>query len=419
MSKLWRLNYCELHGLPKMKLLHTSDLHLGKRLYEKDRSNSQAKMLDWLVNTVKAEHIDAVVIAGDVFDTANPPHQAQTLYFGFLHKLRDSCCRHVIIVGGNHDSPTFLNAPRGYLLSDGFIVLGEKSSSSDDCFLLKDKNGKPEAVICAIPYLREKDIEVSDDIHSMDEDIVRSTRAHYQNTVKKALELRGDWDIPLIATGHLFAKGSKSEHGEVELYIGSLGEVPASIFPKEIDYLALGHLHRAQNVGNEPTRNYSGSPMPFTTAEAHQKKSIKIVEFEGKKPIVKTLEAPDFDHLEYIEGTLEEILKALKSVREAGNPTLVEIYHKDEKLCPGLVNAIKEAIKDSVIEILRIRDASRAQAYLSTNAEEDFIEEMNPFNVFDKRLESVTDLTEEDIRLLKNCYQEVVREVEALQETNK
>lgn len=405
-----------------MKLLHTSDLHLGKRLYEKDRSAAQAQMLDWIVSTVNKEIIDIVIIAGDVFDTANPPHKAQELYFRFLNELRKSNCKNIVVVGGNHDSPTFLNAPRQYLLNDGFFILGErpseKSDNSSDAFLAKDEHGKPIAVICPIPYLREKDIQISDDILSREEEIVRSTANCYQKAVDAAIELRGNLEIPLISTGHLFAKGSKSESGEVELYIGSLGEVPSSVFPKEIDYLALGHIHRAQNVGGDPTRNYSGSPMPYNTGEAGQKKSVKIVEFNGREAKVDALEVPAFDQLAYIEGTLPEILEALEPLKNNQIPTLVEINHINEALPANLVSTIQDDVAGTKVEILRIRDASRANAYLSTNAEEDFIEEMDPVGVFDKRLELEENLSEEDITSLKNCYREVLKEIEENPQTN-
>ena len=122
------------------------------------------------------------------------------------------------------------------------------------------------------------------------------------------------------------------------------------------------------------------------------------------------MEVPAFDQLAYIEGTLPEILKALEPLKNNQIPTLVEINHINEALPSNLVSTIQDAVAGTKVEILRIRDASRANAYLSTNAEEDFIEEMDPLGVFD--------LTEKDIASLKNCYREVLKEIEENPQTN-
>ena len=141
-----------------MRLLHTSDWHLGKRLFDKERYDVFENFLTWLLSTIRKERVDTLIVAGDIFDTAVPTNKSLRLYYDFLSHLSGSGCRHVVIVSGNHDSPTLLEAPKEILASLGVHVIGGAENPENEVIELKDSSGKLEGVVCAVPFLRERDI---------------------------------------------------------------------------------------------------------------------------------------------------------------------------------------------------------------------------------------------------------------------
>jgi len=143
-----------------MKILHTSDWHLGRSLYGRKRYDEFASFLDWLGGTIEKENVDALLVAGDVFDTATPGNRAQELYYQFLCRVAASRCRHVVVIGGNHDSPSFLNAPKELLRALNVYVVGSMSESLEDEVIVLHHGNRPEAIICAVPYLRDSDIRI-------------------------------------------------------------------------------------------------------------------------------------------------------------------------------------------------------------------------------------------------------------------
>ena len=145
-----------------MKIIHTSDWHLGQRLLFNERGDEQQLALQWLYETILQEQADALILAGDVFDNGNPPHPARKLYYNFLTNLLNTSCRHIVIIGGNHDSPGMLDAPRELLEYLNIRVVGAASENLEqDCLLLQNTVGELEAVVAAIPFLRDRDLSPS------------------------------------------------------------------------------------------------------------------------------------------------------------------------------------------------------------------------------------------------------------------
>ncbi len=140
-----------------MRILHTSDWHLGRSLYTRKRYDEFTAFLDWLAAVVEEQGIDALLVAGDIFDTTTPSNRAQELYYNFLCKVSRSCCRNIVITAGNHDSPSFLDAPKDLLRALNVYVVGTMTERvEDEVIVLKDKNDDPVAIVCAVPYLRDK-----------------------------------------------------------------------------------------------------------------------------------------------------------------------------------------------------------------------------------------------------------------------
>ncbi len=259
-----------------MRILHTADWHLGARLVERERLPEHAMFLDWLIETLRSEKIDALLLSGDVFDAANPPQEAVALYFDFLKRLADLKTVKAVITGGNHDSASHLNAPRELLRRFEVHVFGHAGDN------IVDLGG---AVIAAVPFLRERDLRegaAGETMAAVHEQVRTAIRAHY------AAQLAACRGIaqgrPIIAMGHLTVLGATTSDSERDIHIGNLGAVGADIFDG-FDYTALGHLHRPQKVAGQETVHYSGSPIALSFSEATDAKSVVIIDTQNHSPV--------------------------------------------------------------------------------------------------------------------------------------
>lgn len=274
-----------------LTILHTSDWHLGRKLYGRMRYEEFEAFLSWLQETISAQKVDVLIVAGDIFDTMTPSNRAQALYYEFLGKVSKLCCEHIVIVAGNHDSPTFLDAPSKVLKFLNVHVIGTACDDLNDEVLVLDAvDGTPHCIIAAVPYLRDRDVRgshVGESMDSKDANVIKGIRAHYDEvaSIAKArqqhLSAAHQRHIPIIATGHLFAAGSKTteDDGVRDLYVGSLGKISADTFDDGFDYVALGHLHVPQRVGGYEHIRYSGSPIAMGFGEAKQQKQVLLVKF--------------------------------------------------------------------------------------------------------------------------------------------
>lgn len=271
-----------------MRLLHTSDWHLGQLLHGHDRHAEHAAFLDWLLAELQQRQIDALLIAGDIFDSANPSAEAQRLYYGFLARAGQRCPGlQIVVIAGNHDSPLRIDAPQAVLQALRVHVLGQyRTGATPNLRLrvaLKRRDGSIGALLLAIPFLRPGDLP-----EGHGGAYAEGVAAVYRDEVDAALKVR-ERDQALLALGHLHVLGGQvSEHSERRLVIGGQEAVAASLFPEELAYVALGHLHLAQQIGQSRIR-YCGSPLPLSFSEIdypHQ-----IVEFTLDGAQLATVEA--------------------------------------------------------------------------------------------------------------------------------
>ena len=298
-----------------MRVLHTADWHLGQHfLTGQERTTEQQAFLDWLLLTVQAQAIDTLVIAGDIFDTQSPSYTAQELYYTFLVKMQGTGCRDIVVVGGNHDSPTMLNASRQLLRQLRIhVVGGVPTDPAEQVLHLAGPDGRPGLVVCAVPFLRDRDIRLAVAGETPDERQIRvrqSIAGHYAALAELDLVRRlREQDVPVLATGHLYAAGGEAREGaERDVHIGGLGLVGAEHFPLAFDYVALGHLHRPQVVGGRMHIRYSGSPVPLSFTEADDKQQVLLLEFEGAgTPTITALPVPVARRLQRFHGTLDEV----------------------------------------------------------------------------------------------------------------
>lgn len=380
-----------------MKILHTSDWHLGRQLYGKKRDAEFHAFLDWLLSTLKQEAVDVLIVAGDVFDTSAPSHQSQAQYYHFLTQVAQTGCRYVVIVAGNHDSPSFINAPKQLLNTLQIYVVGHASAQPhDEVLLLKNKDQAVELIVCAVPYLRDRDIRTvsaGESIEDKAQKLITGAQHHYETLAAIALAHQAQLPsfVPIVATGHLFAAGGQVQEGDGvrDLYVGSLGHFPAALFPQVFDYIALGHLHVPQKVANHDHIRYSGSPIPMGFGEAKQQKQVLLVEFNTQgTPQVEALAIPTFQALAQVRGDWAAIEQQLNQHLE--NPTSVwlEISYEGKELIADLRERIETRVQNSHVEVLRIQNQRIKQRVLQADTAMESLDELSPAEVFERCLES-------------------------------
>ncbi|MCH9664525.1 MAG: exonuclease SbcCD subunit D C-terminal domain-containing protein [Gammaproteobacteria bacterium] len=398
-----------------MRLLHTSDWHLGRALYGKKRYEEFGDFLSWLNQTIQHNNINALLIAGDIFDNSVPGNRAQELYYCFLHQVASSACRHVIVVAGNHDSPSFLNAPKELLKAlDVHVIGGVCEDPADEVLVLCDALGTAELIVCAVPYLRDRDIRVAEageSIKDKERKLLDGIRSHYAAVGDIAEQNRGELgaDIPIVGMGHLFTAGGRTIEGDGvrDLYVGSLAHVAPGIFPECFDYVALGHLHVPQIVGGSETIRYCGSPLPMGFGEAGDRKIVCQIEFDGTAATVEKIDVPVFQKLERISGDWGDISGRILELSAAGWQGWVEVIYEGAEIIGDLRERIDSAVADSQIEILRIKNRRVNDPVMNAIHEQETLDNLSENEVFERCLAAhgVTDAQRDE---LTHTYQETL-----------
>ncbi|MCK5720987.1 MAG: exonuclease SbcCD subunit D C-terminal domain-containing protein [Gammaproteobacteria bacterium] len=398
-----------------MKILHTSDWHIGRSLYGRKRYDEFAAFLDWLAELIQTESVDALLVAGDIFDTSTPSNRAQELYYRFLCKVSASCCRHIVLIAGNHDSPSFLNAPKELLRAmNVHVVSSITENPEDEVITLTGSSDIPEAIVCAVPYLRDRDIrivEAGESIEDKNTKLIDGVQKHYAEVCRVAEEKQREYgDIPIIGMGHLFTAGGKTVDGDGvrELYVGSLAHVGEEVFPACIDYLALGHLHVPQKVGAAEYIRYSGSPIPMGYGEATHEKSIVIVKCSNDPQSKITLHpVPCFQALERISGGIDEITEKIHELKSKTSNAWLEIEYTGTEIAGNLQELIDEAITDTAMEIRRIKNKRVVERVISRTCEDETLDNLDVNDVFVRCLDTYEVLEDERPALIQS-YKKII-----------
>lgn len=400
-----------------MRLIHTSDWHLGRSLINFRRYDEFEAFLSWLRQTIIGQSAEALIVAGDIFDTTSPSNRAQQLYYQFIGSLAGTSCRHIIIVAGNHDSPSFLDAPKEILRALNVHVVGTASDNADDeIIVLKDDAGKMLAVVCAVPYLRDRDIrsvEAGETIEQKGEKLLLGIREHYEKVCRKADLIRSETaDIPLIATGHLFTAGGRTveEDGVKELYVGNLAHASVEIFPETIDYFALGHLHIPQKVSGRDCVRYSGSPIAMGFGEAGQQKKVMLVDFDGRKPQVTELPVPCFRPLARVSGDMTAVLTGIAELKKLGTPVWLEVEYNGDALVPDLQEQVTEAVAGSEVDVVRVKNQRLVRSLLEVCASDENLDDLKETEIFNLCLDA-HNIPDDQRPELDDAFREILAEL--------
>ncbi len=405
-----------------MKIFHTSDWHLGRTLYGKKRYGEFAAFLTWLIERIQREAPELLIIAGDIFDTTTPSNKAQELYYQFLCQVAaNTRCQHIVIISGNHDSPTLLDAPKELLKQLKIHVVGSISQDyRDEVIELKDSTGQMQAIVCAIPYLRDRDIRVlaeNELVDDKDKNFMQAIKDYYAKVCGYANLLRQqlDYPVPIIATGHLFVTGGKTlkDDGVRELYVGSLAQFGAADFPHSIDYLALGHLHVPQKIANQDNFRYCGSPLAMGFGEARQQKIIIAADVTTNQVNVTEIAVPTFQRLARVAGDLPSIKSQLTSLILENQSIWCEVDYTGSEIVANLQTELQTVVLDSQVELIKIHNSQLLAQILSSAEYGEGIElsALNPEQVFEKCL-ALNKIPEGQQQELQQCFAQIMTQLQ-------
>lgn len=382
-----------------MRLLHTSDWHLGQTLHDFDRSYEHRCFLDWLLALIAIEKPDALLIAGDVFDNANPSASAQHQLYRFLTSARESAPRlSIVMVAGNHDSPGRLEATSPFLEIFDAVVVGQVHRKADRSIdfdrlvvPLLDATGAVGAWCLAIPFLRPGDVprvEGSGDAY------LAGVAELYRLAMARARAHRTPGQA-IVAMGHChMAHGEISEFSERRIVVGGAEALPAGIFHADVAYAALGHLHLAQPVGENEHIRYSGSPLPMSFAEIAYPHQVVCVDLDGGAVTdIRPIAVPrsvDLLRIPSSHAPLGEVVSQLAALDlpAAGKPPeahpYLEVRVRIDAPEPGLRARIEAALAGKPVRLARIDPAGSgvAEGPASTAVSLDDLDRLGPEAVF-------------------------------------
>ncbi|GAA0344626.1 exonuclease subunit SbcD [Morganella psychrotolerans] len=399
-----------------MKIIHTSDWHLGQYFYTKNRLHEHQQFSDWLINLIEKQQVDALIIAGDIFDTASPPSYARELYNQFVAKLQRTGC-HLIVLAGNHDAVATLNESRELLACLNVNVVA-RPDPEQDLIVLYNKQKRPGAIVCAIPFLRPRDILLSQAGQSESEKqqaLLNAIQLYYQSLYDKAMAKRTELsaDVPIIMTGHLTTVGAKTTDSVRDIYIGTLEAFPAGAFPPA-DYIALGHIHRAQNIGDSGTVRYSGSPVPLSFDETGQEKSVFLLTLNDTQITnIEPVTVPCFQPMVCLKGDLDTISRALSQFPlrdEKIQPVWLDIEIAGRDYLPDIQKRIQALTEPYAAEVVLLRRERRKQQWQESDILKETLNELTTEEVFARRL-ALSDTEEDAIPRLTTLFRQVCQQV--------
>ena len=406
-----------------MKLLHTADWHIGQTFHEYDRTFEHEQFLIWLIEAIKTNDIDLLLISGDVFDVSNPSAASIKLFYTFLKDVIVAAPQlQIIITAGNHDSASRLEAPKPLLASSNIHIVGVVTQNEGVIdyeklvIPIKDKDNTIIAWCMAVPFLRNGDYpEVADAVSPYTEGVAELYKQIYTYTNNKRQAGQ-----PIIAMGHLHTSGaSVSEKDKSErLILGGTELIDATAFNENIIYTALGHIHRPQKIGGKEHIRYSGSPIPMSFSEHNYLHQVVMVTIEGDElKQITAIPIPVTVSLKRIPTThkpLNEVKKLLSELNEVIEDKNRWPYIEVRVLIDEPQPALRHEI-ETVLENKQVRLATISTVYPKSNEDEkeantiNQLNDLNPLDVFKKVYQGKykTETPEVFIKLFNEVVQEI------------
>lgn len=387
-----------------IRILHTADWHLGQTFFGYDRTEEHGVFLNWLAEEIRQKEIDALIIAGDVFDVSNPSAASQSMYYQFIYRVTaENPYLQIVIVAGNHDSAARLEAPLPLLQAMRTEVRGvvrklEGGEIDYDHLTveLKNRKGEVELLCMAVPFLRQGDYPA---VQTEGNPYAEGVRELYAQLLQRLWKRRTE-NQAILAIGHLQATGSEIAEKDYSerTVIGGLECVSPEAFSEQIAYTALGHIHKAQRVSGRENVRYAGSPIPMSFAEKHYHHGVVMVTFDGGCAVdIERLECPKLIPLLSVPNgepvSPEAILEALKELpeTEAVAPYL-EVKVLLEEPEPMLRQEIEDALADKNYRLARIVSTYHTDIGNTVKENENWkrgLQEMSPLQIAQSAFEKI------------------------------
>ena len=403
-----------------MKILHTADWHIGKILHRQSLYDDISYFFDWMVQRITDEKIDLLLVSGDIFDLANPSNMDTKLYYQTLYRLSKTNVK-VIITGGNHDSISLLDAPSSLLdVLDITVVGGAKDDIHHEIIPITGNHGAVECIVLAVPFLRDKDLRQSmlaSEMADKSSFISEAIKQHYDKLVEMTVEKFGH-SAPIIAMGHLYMQGSITSDSEREIHIGNLEGLDSKIIHPEIDYMALGHIHKPQKIGNKNNIRYSGSPVFLDFSERNYDKMVIEIEIEANEiKSITSVAIPKSREILKFTGDLNSVKNMLMEYQNKYPLTaFIEIEIQENEFDVLKIQAMEDmidSIKSEEFKILKNRiffDQTPDSMKVTLN-ESRTIQELTPMDIFRQKL-SENNLNELEMKELTEIYVSLIEEIQ-------
>ncbi|RBP37426.1 exonuclease SbcCD subunit D [Garciella nitratireducens] len=371
-----------------MRILHTSDWHLGKSLEGFSRLSEQEQFIEELIEIVEREKIDMILVAGDVYDTYNPPAAAEQLFYKSMKELSKQGQRPIVIIPGNHDNAERLIAASPLIYEQGVLLIGtsqkgipvgkyqgfEILESGKYYLTLSIKN--EQAVVLALPYPTEKTLNEML-TRDADEEIMQKSYSERIGRLFQDLSKHYRKDTINLALSHLFMVGGEESGSERQIQLGGSLAVESKCLPKA-QYIALGHLHRSQKViGGEKKAYYSGSPIQYSKSEIHYSKCVHLVEVEpSKEAKVTPMYLRNYKPIEVWRcSCIEDALRRCEKESEKEAWIYLEI-ETDRVLTADEIKSLKDFRRD----IVEIRPLLTTEDFLEKERQD--IKDLNIMELF-------------------------------------
>ena len=348
-----------------MNILHTSDWHLGISMYTGSCEEEQTRFLQWLLETINERRIELLLIAGDIFHHRNPANSARRLFYDFLASCEEETdLRSIVIVAGNHDSPSGLEAPQELLKHLNVSVVGSVQADPETwshlLIPIRDDSGAPRAVIAAVPYVSEVRLGISGigkEPRELRHEFIQGFQKLYSTLAEQARRDYGE--IPLIATGHLTCYEDSGDAQDDDYHspihqVGTIESLSPDVFDPRFDYVALGHIHRMFPVDrSQPHRRiwYSGTPVPTSVTETTSRFVLQVhFDAAGTPPKVEPLKVPSFRDIFSLKGTTTEVLAKIPDLstdKDLSPYLTIRLINQQRDPSARAFDQIQEALTDA------------------------------------------------------------------------
>ena len=396
-----------------MKLLHTSDWHLGQLFKNRSREAEHKEFLDWLLETIGQYDIDLLIVSGDIFDTLNPPKYALSLYHNFLvDTISKTKCKNIIIIAGNHDSVATLQITQKFAKALGIHIVATIQDINQAIIPIKINN-QLQAIVCAIPFLRDNvllDANKTQTNDAIQEQYNQAMKQYYQIAYNKAKAI--SQDVPIIATGHFATIGTTiNQDSQKDIYIGNLSHINSDIL-EPFDYVAMGHIHKEQKISNKNHIRYCGSVIPLGFSETNQQKHILIANFaQNKLEIIDKITIPRFRQIYSFKDSFEAIKQKLQTIANKQNRPFVQIIIIDDILDIDINEFIKLSYENGV-DIVEFKKEQKITNKVLVEEEQIKLEQLDIDVVFQKRLKMESNLSAQMKKDLTNKYMQIQKELQ-------